>query len=203
MDIWDEKFSIAPEQDNEDTWDNFLSGPDDIGETVYEDTWDRQEAALYSKDFAEKCGSMPNAAPGTREFQKEWRQKTPIERFKLGVNKVALDLNDNSRVITLTKSDRNKMCGKADYAHLAGTPAKYLNPLAYVLGYVVYKGNAISSGPASSSSEVKNMGELLGSGGDIFGELDRINMYTKQDYSVFPADVIRYGRFWKDHLSQV
>ena len=49
---------------------------------------------MSKKDHAEECGSMPVAEVGTLEFQREWGRKSPEERFKLGVNKVSLDLNE-------------------------------------------------------------------------------------------------------------
>ena len=210
MDIWDEKF----ERNEDDPYGDDPYGGDSYGDDPYGDdpyggdfyrsdhdigddlilehTWEDQQTALISKDFADECGSMPIAKPGTKEFQKEWGRKSPIERFKLQVNKVALDLTENSGTIILSKDDRNRMCRKADESYMVGTPAKYLNPLAYVLGYVVYKTGSLKSSAA--------MYKIFGKD---FHKLQQINMYAKNDYAVFPPDVIRYGRFWKDSLQDV
>jgi len=204
MEAWNEKYEIREDDHSDGEWG--IGYDDDDGDSgpIYEDTFERQVAAASSKEYAEECGAMPAHKVGSDEFRREMARKTPMERFKLKVNKVSLGLNDNFDTISLSKSDRNMLCREADSTKGVGTDAKYLNPLAYVLGYVAYQKNCIitegiTEGIAEGKfddSYIKRVGEIFGDISGPFGRLKEMNDVVGDDYQVYPADVIRYGRFW-------
>lgn len=207
MDIWGD-IEHNSEQDDEDIGD---VSEDQVFETTYE----QEVSAAASKDYADSCGPMPISAPGTKEFQKEMSQRTPMESFKAYVNRIALTLNEDTDMV-LNVNDRNDMCRLADYTLSVGTDAKYLNALAYVIGYYVYMqgsiikkdklegGKLIEKGDDSSQikKKLKLLYKIIGRPEHSFDLLQRMNDITEtlrngNSFAVMPADVIRYGQFWE------
>jgi hypothetical protein len=102
----------------------------------------------------------------------------PLERFKTIVGAVSHKITENKLIkvdgkysVTITNQDRDILCNLANNIE----DVKYLNPTAYLLGYIVTEG-----GKVINKSLIKK----------VFQHLQNI------DESIQPADVVRYARFF-------
>ena len=206
MDDWGD--INEPQDDDDQLWggdisDNNGDGDDRDEPHEYVATFDQEVAAQSSKDFAKSCGDpIPfSIKPGTKEYAQAISSKTPLERFKLDVDYVSRILNE---YINLSVQDRNKMCERADYTNILNIEPKYLNALAYVLGYIANKNNAVINLDDSSKDKkekIKNMRNIIGSPDDNFQLLQSINDEASKArsgnvFAVYPPDVIRYAQMW-------
>ena len=96
------------------------------------------------------------------------------DRFKLKVNGISRDLNNN-RNVNLDDSDITNMLNKTEVIKKNGYNIEFINPSAYILGYIASNG-----GRGLDRRAIDNV-------------LKNIIMLVD---SVTPPDVIRYGRFW-------
>jgi hypothetical protein len=191
--------------DNSFESDNEMSG--DRYEQKYEATFEQEKSAEYNKNVAISCGDpIPfNIKPGTKEYVQAIANKTPLEKFKLDVDYISNILNKSNNSQTIFSiEDRNLMCLKADSVSSIGFEIKNFNPLAYILGYISTKNNYIiidSDKERDKKIKITKMKKLIGNYEDDYSVLKNINIQASKvrsgnSFSVYPPDVIRYGRMW-------
>lgn len=95
----------------------------------------------------------------------------PVDRFKKYVGAISYKMNEDD-IFVISTQDRNAMCLKANNLD----KIKYLNPTAYIIGYIVTGGG-------------KKINKKLLT--ESFTKLDYLT-----DDSVKPADVVRYAKYW-------
>lgn len=103
--------------------------------------------------------------------------RTPEDRFKIAVDAISRRLNGDN-ITPLTENDINNMLEKTLY--ISGL--QYMNPIAYILGFVATKGG--------KSMEYN----------DVMNTINNILPELKGDGGVTPPDVIRYARYWNKFL---
>lgn len=145
------------------------------------------------------CGAMPPHDPRSNEFRKEMGLKSPEERFNLSLNKVTTSIKDdiNSRRKLeifgrlVSDSGRCDMCKEVKRLASLNINVEYLNPLAFVVGYLAVLEGAIASPTVENKTQnIGKFNEIRSSMPDIdrvasaleFGKLTLI-------------DILRYGRF--------
>ena len=200
-----------PQSGEEETWDSDVSRDEDEykeEQQEYVNTFEQESSAQASKDYAKSCGDpIPfHIKPGTKEYSQAIANKTPLERFKLDVDYVSKILNEsNINNINLSVKDRDKMCEKADDTQIVDIDPKYLNALAYVLGYIANKINAVIDINKDDYKDKKNkvdkMKSIIGDPNDNFSLLQYINDEASKarsgnTFAVYPPDVIRYAQMW-------
>jgi hypothetical protein len=206
MDNWGE-IDENPD-DEEQSWDGGISDDDDNNKEEkqeYVTTFEQEVSAQATKDQAISCGDpIPyHIKPGTKEYSQAIANKTPLERFKLEVDYVSRLLNLEN--VILSVDDRNTMCEKANDTQIVDIDPKYLNALAYVLGYIADKMNAVIDMKKDTEKEKKikvtKMKTIIGNPSDNFSLLQSINDEASKarsgnSFAVYPADVIRYAQMW-------
>jgi len=206
MDNWGE-IDENPD-DEEQSWDGGISDDDDNNKEEkqeYVTTFEQEVSAQATKDQAISCGDpIPyHIKPGTKEYSQAIANKTPLERFKLEVDYVSRLLNLEN--VILSVDDRNTMCEKANDTQIVDIDPKYLNALAYVLGYIADKMNAVIDMKKDTEKEKKikvtRMKTIIGNPSDNFSLLQSINDEASKarsgnSFAVYPADVIRYAQMW-------
>ena len=206
MDNWGE---IDENSDKEEqSWDGGISDDDENNKEEkqeYVTTFEQEVSAQATKDQAISCGDpIPyHIKPGTKEYSQAIANKTPLERFKLEVDYVSRLLNLEN--VILSVDDRNTMCEKANDTQIVDIDPKYLNALAYVLGYIADKMNAVIDMKKDTEKEKKikvtKMKSIIGNPSDNFSLLQSINDEASKaksgnSFAVYPADVIRYAQMW-------
>jgi hypothetical protein len=206
MDNWGE-IDENPD-DEEQLWDGGISDDDENNKEEkqeYVTTFEQEVSAQATKDQAISCGDpIPyHIKPGTKEYSQAIANKTPLERFKLEVDYVSRLLNLEN--VILSVDDRNTMCEKANDTQIVDIDPKYLNALAYVLGYIADKMNAVIDMKKDTEKEKKikvtKMKTIIGNPSDSFSLLQSINDEASKarsgnSFAVYPADVIRYAQMW-------
>jgi len=162
-------------------------------EQKFEPTFDQQVHSSEQND----CGNLIVKEPGKEEeYRKAMSQLSNVDRLKQNIGSVVYSLNDNDNdKIFLSATERNEICRSVDNLEIVNMKAKYVSPLAYVLGYVAYrKGYMINDN--DSKSKIKDKYRMINK--EIFSDLENINIVVggNINYAVFPPDVIRYMRFW-------
>jgi hypothetical protein len=155
-----------------------------------EATFDQQVHSTEQND----CGPLIVKEAGKEdEYRKAMSQLDPIDRLKQLIGSVVYNLGDKvSNIMDISSTERNIICRSVDDLTVVNIEAKYINPLAYVLGYVAYhRGFMIND--SDSMKKKKDKSEKINN--EIFSELDNINTVTS-NYSVFAPDVIRYMKLW-------
>jgi hypothetical protein len=205
MDDWGE--IEEPNQFEDDTWGGDISDGDKEEEQLFETTFEQEQTARASAGHAKSCGDpIPfHIKPGTKEYSQAIANKTPLERFKLEVDYVSRILNDSGNdVLVLSVNDRDIMCERANDTDSIGIDPKYLNALAFILGYIANKnGSVIDKNDSNKESKKKivKMRDIIGRPDDNFNNLQLINNDASKarsgnSFSVFPPDVIRYAQMW-------
>ena len=206
MDNWGE-IDENPDEE-EQSWDGGISDDDENNKEEkqeYVTTFEQEVSAQATKDQAISCGDpIPyHIKPGTKEYSQAIANKTPLERFKLEVDYVSRLLNLEN--VILSVDDRNTMCEKANDTQIVDINPKYLNALAYVLGYIADKMNAVIDMKKDTEKEKKikvtKMKSIIGNPSDNFSLLQSINDEASKarsgnSFAVYPADVIRYAQMW-------
>jgi hypothetical protein len=193
-----------PDNNEEEMWSGDIS--DD--EQKFETTFEQEQGANSSKDVARSCGDpIPfDIKPGTQEYSRAIANKTPLERFKLEVDYVSRLLTETgNNSLILSVKDRDTMCEKADNTLIVGIDPKYLNALAYTLGYIVYrKDGIIKRGDTDKikRKKINSISDIIGFREDNFSSLKLINdeaakARSGNSFAVFPEDVIRYSQMWE------
>ena len=168
-------------------------------------TFEQEVTALSNKNYAESCGSMPISKPGSAEFRKEMSNKTPVERLKMNISQISILLNEDIDYININVDDRNKMCKLVDYVKIVGVYPRYINALAYVMGYYIYMQNCIINEDNDTkkikTNKITKYNKIVGTPDTNFMLLKHINdisssVRSGNSFSVSPADVIRYGKLW-------
>lgn len=173
MDIFDKYELDDPNRsDVDDDWDGgFGSDEFDDGPRM-EATFDQ----IQHSSRADDCGGLTVVVPGGKltDLSKTINQLTtdPEERFKRHVGAIAHSMTEDD-IFDISVDDRNIMCRRAGYLE----NVKYLNPTAYILGYVITRGG-------------RNIDKKLML--KAFKNLRYLN-----DDSVKPPDVVRYARYWE------
>ena len=206
MDNWGE-IDENPDEE-EQSWDGGISDDDENNKEEkqeYVTTFEQEVSAQATKDQAISCGDpIPyHIKPGTKEYSQAIANKTPLERFKLEVDYVSRLLNLEN--VILSVDDRNTMCEKANDTQIVDIDPKYLNALAYVLGYIADKMNAVIDMKKDTEKEKKikvtKMKSIIGNPSDNFSLLQSINDEASKarsgnSFAVYPEDVIRYAQMW-------
>lgn len=123
-------------------------------------------ADIERSSRADDCGGLPVPIDKIKNVTQD-----PEERFKIYVGAISHSITENE-FYDISVEDRNKMCRMASQLN----NVKYLNPTAYILGYISTNG-----GQEINKKTLQNIFTFL-------------PMLT--DDSVKPPDVIRYARFW-------
>lgn len=171
--------------------DDYGDGDDDYGDDDYSrnegDDGDDGEFPNMEASFdqqmhssvADECGGLPiNMGNNMSELTKNINQLVtdPLDRFKSYLGAISHRMTEDD-IFNISVKDRNDMCLKANNLD----KIKYLNPTAYIIGYVVTNG-----GKKIDKKLLKNS----------FTKLDLLT-----DDSVKPADVVRYARYWERNLT--
>ena len=160
-----DKWSDEEERRDKDDDNQLQAGFSDVGRT----------------SIADDCGGTSVIISGKlSDLNKDINKLThdPLERFKIYVGAISHSMTENG-VYDINVNDRNYMCRVASSLK----NAKYLNPTAYILGFIATNGGRISSNGKREINKKKIT--------QIFNFLSVLN-----DDSVKPPDVIRYSRFW-------
>jgi hypothetical protein len=205
MDDWGD-IDNPEDNDNDEMWGGDISDGEQDDDQRFETTFEQEQGAMSSKDVARSCGDpIPfHIKPGTKEYAQAIASKTPLERFKLEVDYVSRLLTETgNNSLMLSVKDRDTMCEKAN--NTFNIDPKYLNALAYILGYIVYRKDGIIK--IEDSNEIKKkkvniIRDIIGIPGDNFSELKLINddasrARSSNSFAVYPADVIRYSQLWE------
>lgn len=155
------------------------------------------------------CGAPPAHHPNSSEFRKEMALKTPAELFNLSLNNITsaikeeLDRTPKNKAIfkdVVTDTGRCNMCKTVK--RLASPPynvnVEYLNPLAFVLGYLAVVNKVIvdpaidlRNPDAESKTKIKRFNETIRPlTGFVNSFADILGFGTLTD-----LDILRYGRF--------
>lgn len=134
----------------------------------------------YSEEFEEEGKLMAEISAferiggiGDLMITTDLMAQDPTDRFKIKVNAISRDLKNN-RHVSLNEDDIKNLLEKVSVIKEKGFNITFINPSAYVLGYIASKG-----GRQIDNKEVQN----------IF-----LNV-LKLVESVTQPDVIRYARF--------
>ena len=152
----------------DDYGDDYVDGPG------MQATFDQQ---MHSS-IADECGGLPvDMGNNMTELTRNINQLVtdPVDRFKSYVGAISHKMTEDT-IFDVSIKDRNAMCLKANNLD----KIKYLNPTAYIVGYIVTNG--------SKEIDKKLLKKLLKK------SFTKLNLLT--DDSVKPADVVRYARYW-------
>jgi hypothetical protein len=197
-----------PDDNNEEMWGGDISDQEEKEDQRFETTFEQEQGALASKDVAKSCGDpIPfHIKPGTKEYSQAIANKTPLERFKLDVDYVSRILTESGNdSLMLSVKDRDTMCEMADNTDSVSIDPKYLNALAYILGYIVYRKDGIikrEDNEKIKKKKVDRISDIIGVPVNNFSELKLINDEASKarsgnSFAVFPEDVIRYAQMWE------
>ena len=129
MQGWDEEFG---QPENEDDLTDDVDDIDDFNEEQqYEATFEQQIHSSEQND----CGNIVLMPGKEDEYRKAISELDPPDRLKHFIGTIVYSLNDNN-IIEISSKERNEICRSVDNLRNVNTQAKYVNPLAYVLGYV-------------------------------------------------------------------
>lgn len=133
---------------------------------------------IQQSSEANDCGelSITEEKMSKAAYSRAIRHLSHEERFKNSINTISTRLNNNE-IFDISVNDKNTMCRLSDKLININASAKYINPTAYILGYL-----SIKETNEIDDDEIKN----------IFSKLNRL-----QDDSIKEPDVIRYSRFVK------
>jgi len=141
---------------------------------------DLESGEGYSEEFEEEGKLMAEISAferiggiGDLMVTTDLMAQDPTDRFKIKVNGISRDLKNN-RHVSLNEDDIKNLLEKVSIIKEKGFNIAFINPSAYVLGYIASKG-----GRQIDNKEVQN----------IF-----LNV-LKLVESVTQPDVIRYARF--------
>lgn len=194
-------FGYEFENESEDEFDRNHSkeSENDFGEEFSEKYAGKFEATYDQKIHSSEqneCGEIIIKEPGKdNEYKRRISQLDHVDRLKQFIGGVVYTLNNNN-ILTISSSDRNEICRSVDSLSHINIEAKYVNPLAYVLGYVANTKKYIIEEKESSSNRQKKIRDITS---NIFDHLEQINNVVGGggvNYAVYPADVIRYMRLW-------
>ena len=140
MDKWGE---IDEPLSEEDMWGGDISDRDDDerggegGDYKTEVTFDQK---MHSSEI-NTCGSLIMEEPGKKDdYRKAMAALSPIERIKMSINKIIYTFKEEG-VIELSSNQRNKICNSVDNVSTYDMNPIFLNPLAFLLGYLVCRKN--------------------------------------------------------------
>ena len=168
MEAFDEYEFEGPDRSDSEWEVGFDDG--NINEPDLQDVFADTERSSRADD----CGGLPMTISGNlSELSKEINRLTqdPEESFKRYVGAISHAITEDG-LYDISVDDRNKMCRMASRLD----NVKYLNPTAYILGFLTTNG-----GREIDKKIIKH----------IFTILPRLN-----DDSVKPPDILRYARFW-------
>ena len=153
----------------------------DYDEQKFINTFDQEVSAKSQSNIARECYNtidinIPN--PKDPNYRKIISKINPLDRFKYEVDKFAKELHETDKILFDVK-DRDEMCLHASKLN----NIKYLNPIAYVIGYWITDG-----GEKINIKKWKNINTIK-------NEVQIININLK-DSNIYPADIIRYSRYW-------
>lgn len=157
---------------SDDDRDDYGYGRDDYDDAPpMEATFDQQ---MHSS-IVDECGGLAvdmgnNMSELTRKINQLVTE--PIDRFKSYVGAISHKMNEDG-IFNISIKDRNSMCLKANNLD----KIKYLNPTAYIIGYIV-------------TNEGKKIDKKL-----VEKSFTKLHLLT--DDSVKPADVVRYAIYWE------
>ena len=158
--------------DREDRDDREYNIGDDDRE--YRPTFEQEVSARGQLNTARSCHVGIDF--NDPDYNKKVRELSPEDKFKFNLDNFVRNID---KKINLSVNDRDEMCEM-----LSRIPTvKYLNPIAYALGYWVTRGGV--------KIDDKNW-KIINT---VKDGVQRINIDLK-DSNVYPADVIRYARFW-------
>lgn len=182
MSTFDEIWGPVEKSDSEKSFDEYEFEKEDEDEGHLEEKQELK-AEIGAKDrtsYNDACSSGTySIAKGSSvlDIQKNMMKEIPepLVRFKTIVGAVSHRLTEDD-IFMFDNTDREILCTMADEIEGVIYDIKYLNPTAYLLGYVaINKQNYISKKIIQK----------------IFKSLPKIG-----DTSITQADVCRYSRFW-------
>ena len=162
------------------------------------------------------CGAYPSFPPGTKEFRRAMADLSDVEKFNIDLitvsNALSAEVSNTGKfkqelrqiVTTDSKQRRDGLCDLCKEAkRLASEPhninVKYLNPLAFVLGYLAVVKKAI----VDPKVDLTNPGAESKTKIETFNTSIRplrqfVNRFadTLGFGEVTDIDILRYGRFW-------
>lgn len=189
MQGWDEEFGQPENEDEYEHEHDEYEYEDEHEEQQYEATFEQQIHSSEQND----CGIVIVKEPGKEdEYRKAISQLDPVDRLKQLIGSIVYSLNDNN-IIEISSKERNEICRSVNNLRNVNTRANYVNPLAYVLGYVAYHKNLMITDTDSTSEKNHKVSTLKK---EIFDKLDTININNVKNYAVFPPDVVRYMILW-------
>lgn len=147
---------------------------DDIEDDKYRPTFEQEVGARGQANMARSC--YVGIDLNDPDYNKKIRELSPEDKFKFNLDNFVRNID---KKIQLTVENRDEMCETASRL----PTIKYLNPIAYALGYWVTKGGV--------KIDDKNWKKI----NTVKDGVQIINIDLK-DSNVYPADVIRYARFW-------
>ena len=143
----------------------------------YKATFEQEVNALSQSNVSRSCYVGIDYSDDKKIRDKKIRELSPEDRFKFELDKFVKNIDEK---IKLSIQDRDEMC---ENANKIGN-IKYLNHVAYVLGYWLTKGGVKIDD--KKWEKIKGFDE---------NEEQIINIDTKES-NVKPPDVIRYARLW-------
>jgi hypothetical protein len=139
---------------------------------------DEQEFKPSIKDIErvslpDACGGVTIQLNNWNDMQKSINQQLvdPLDRFKAQIGGISYRL-DNEDIFNIPREIRNKLCEKADTLE----KVKYLNPMAFILGYL-----ATNGGQQMDKKKIMNVLN---------------NLSVIDDETITKPDVVRYSRYW-------
>lgn len=151
----------------------------DYGYGSDERSWESQEDQDYEDENIGELRAEINAFDrigGVGDFMitTDILSQDPIDRFKIKVNGISRDLNNN-RNVDLRDENITEMLNQAYKITEKGYNIEFINPSAYILGYIASNGG-------------RNLNKRT------FDNVLR-NIIILVD-GITPPDVVRYSRFW-------
>jgi hypothetical protein len=203
-------FGTVHEDNVDDGFDDGFDDNDREDAQQFVSTWDQQQSSSEQNDCYQIA---PNLNP--EERRKVMASLSPIEHLQVRIGSIVHTLNeaDNQLIAdTISSEQRNYLCRQVLKLTDINNQPKYINALAYVLGYMVFNINALileSDNKHERKIKVTKLRKLFlcptkidKITNDNFINLDNINNNVRNTtasddlYSVFPADVIRYALLW-------
>lgn len=228
MDKWGE--IDEPRSEQEEMWGGDISdngeGEEGREELKTEYTFEQK---MHSSE-SNTCGELIVEDPNNKdEVRKAMASLSPIERIKININKIIRTFKEND-IFELTSEQRNEICNFVDDVNVYNVNPVFLNPLAFVLGYFVFKKNIIIMPYERETSEeikrrikrTKDETEINETEEEkerrkvrekktanffkVFGKAEKGFPKLQEmnsiagDYAVYAPDVIRYGQLWTKSL---
>jgi hypothetical protein len=168
-----EDFALVDPESGEDPEGDDWHGGSDNDEAFQEIEREPAFEDIMRSSTVDDCGGLNMMEDEVGDMRK--LTPSPLERFKLQSGAIAYGIVED-KVLDLDMNGRNALCRVADLID----PIRYLNPTAYVLGYIATNGTS-----QIDATRVR----------DIFNYLPRL-----RDDSVMEHDVVRYARYWAHTL---